>query len=178
MFFIIILCILIILFFIPLPLKIKANYIDNKFNFYLYNMNLTDKVLYIRKKINRTIDKRDDEVPKIKNTLKLALDIMSDIKYKPSLKIKLNAIYGLDNAAYTALLHGFITSFYPILIQLINIIFNVRESNIKVHPEFNKLVLILEINSIIFVNLAKVIYISYIILKNLHKSKKMNLANT
>lgn len=178
MFFVIILCILIILLFIPIPLKVRVSYKDNNFNFYLYNMNLTGKIIHTQKEINRSIDRKEDQIPKYKNTLKIALDSIRDIKYKPTIKIRLNIVYGLDNAAYTALLHGFVTSFYPILIQLINMLFHVKESDIKAHPEFNKFVLALEVNSIIFVNLAKVIYISFIILKNLHKSKKINLANT
>lgn len=178
MLFILILCILVVLLIIPIPIKIKIKYDDMKLDFYIYNINLNDMLRRIRKKATQTIDTKPDRIHTFANTMKTYSTLRKKLKFKPALKLKLDLIYGLDDAAYTALIHGIITSFYPILIQFLSLFFKMKENNIKVQPEFNKFILKLEIDSIIFINLAKVIYMSIITYKHLKQSNKENLANT
>jgi hypothetical protein len=176
MLFILILFFLLIV--VPIPIKVKVKYNDMKLDFYVYNINLNDKIRFIKKRTKRIVDTKPDRIHAFINTLQTSSYLTRKLKFKPALKIKLDLLYGLDDAAYTALLHGVITSFYPILIQFVNLFFKVKESNIKIQPEFNKFIVNLEIDSIISVNLVKVIYISFISYRHLRKSKNENLANT
>lgn len=178
MLFILILCILIFLFVVPIPIKIRVKYDDMKLDFYLYNINLNDKLRRAKKKVKHTVDVKPDRIHTFVNTVKTSSTLSKKLKFKPALKLKLDIICGVDDAAYTALLHGIITSFYPIIVQLLGLFFKVKENTIKVQPEFNKFILKLEIHSIIFINLAKVIYMSFIIYRHLHQSEKENLVNT
>jgi hypothetical protein len=173
---------ILILFFllisVPIPIKVKVKFNDMRLDFYLYNINLNDKIHFIKKKIKHIVDTKPDRIHAFINTLQTSSYLTRKLKFKPALKIKLILIYGLDDAAYTALLHGVITSFYPILMQFINLFFKVKESDVKIQPEFNKFIVKLEIDSIISANLVKVIYISFISYRHLRKSKNKNLANT
>jgi hypothetical protein len=178
MLFILILCTLIVLLVIPIPIKIKIKYDDMKLDFYLYNINLNNMLRRIKRKTEHIVDAKPDRVHTFNNTIKTYSTLVEKLKFKPTLKLKLDLVYGLDDAAYTALLHGIITSLYPILIQFLSLFFKVKENNIKAQPEFNKFILKLEIDSIIFINLAKVIYMSLVTYKHLKQSKKENLANT
>ncbi|KZL94243.1 hypothetical protein CLMAG_12960 [Clostridium magnum DSM 2767] len=178
MLFIWILCILILLFIIPIPIKIKVKYIDMKLDFYLYNINLNNILRHIKRKTKHIVEDKPDRVHNFGNSIKTFSTLRKKLKFKPVLKLKLDLIYGLDNAAYTALLHGIITSFYPMLVQFLSLFFKISENNIEAQPEFNKFILKLEIDSIIFINLAKVIYMSLITYRHLKESNKENLANT
>jgi Protein of unknown function (DUF2953). len=178
MLFILILCILVVLLVISIPIKIKVKYDGVKLDFYLYNINLNNMLRRISRKTKHTIDTKPDRIHTFNNTIETYSALRKKLKFKLGLKLKLDLVYGLDNAAYTALLHGIITSIYPILIQFLNLFFNIKENNIKAQPEFNKFILKLEIDSIIFINLAKVIYMSLVTYKHLKQSNKENLANT
>jgi Protein of unknown function (DUF2953). len=149
-----------------------------KLDFYLYNINLNNKLRRIKRKAKHIVDTKPDRIHAFVNSIKTYSALREKLKFKPALKLKLDLVYGLDDAAYTALLHGIITSLYPILIQFLNLLFNMKENNIKIQPEFNKFILKLEIDSIIFINLAKVIYMSLITYRHLKQSNKENLANT
>jgi Protein of unknown function (DUF2953). len=149
-----------------------------KLDFYLYNINLNNMLHRMKRKTKHIVDTKPDRIHTFNNTIKTYYTLIKKLKYKPVLKLKLNLLYGLDDAAYTALLHGVITSLYPILIQFLSLFFKMKENTIKTQPEFNKFILKLEIDSIIFINLAKVIYISLVTYKHLKQSKKENLVNT
>ena len=149
-----------------------------KLNVYLYNINITNKLHFARKKVEHEVATKPDRVHISSNTFRTASDMIRELKFKPALELKLDLLYGLDNAAYTALVHGLITSTYPIFLQLLNMFFKVKKNDLKIQPEFNKFILKLEVNSIISINLAKTIYILFIIYKVLRKSKRENLANT
>jgi len=178
MLFILIPFILFVLFIFPIPIKIKVKYDGVKLDFYLYNINLNNMLHRAKRKTEHIVDTKPDRIHTFVNSIKTYSTLRKKLKFKLGLKFKLDLVYGLDNAAYTALLHGVITSIYPILIQFLNSFFNIKENNIKVQPEFNKFILNLEIDSIIFINLAKVIYMSLITYRQLKQSNKENLANT
>lgn len=178
MLFFLILCILLFILVIPIPIKIRIIYDNMKLHFYLYNINLTHKLHRVAKKTKNTVDTKPDRIHNFNNTIKTCSSLIKKLKFKPVLKLNLNLVYGLDDAAYTALLHGVINSIYPMIIQFLSLFFKIKKHNIKSQPEFNKFILKLEIDSIIFINLAKVIYMSFISYRHLQKSRKENLVNT
>lgn len=170
--------ILLLILLIPIPIKFKVKYNEKKLRFILYNMDITNKMNYIKNKTKLDIKYKEDQIPIFSNTLKVSLNSLKAIKFKPSLKIKINVDYGLDDAAQTALAFGLLSTFISILLKASSSYIHIKDEKVNIKPEFNKLILMLEIDSIIFVNLAKVIYISAIIYNNLRNKEKINLANT
>lgn len=170
--------ILLLILLIPIPIKFKVKYSKKELRFILYNIDITNKMNYIKNKTKLDIKYKEDRIPILSNTLKVSLNSLKAIKFKPSLKIKINVDYGLDDAAQTALAFGLISTFISILLKASGFFIRIKDEKVNIKPEFNKLILILEIDSIIFINLAKVIYISAIIYHNLRNKEKINLANT
>ncbi|MBC2580350.1 DUF2953 domain-containing protein [Clostridium sp. DJ247] len=172
------LILLFIVLFFPIPIKISIKYLDRKLDIRVYKINIDKILLKTRLKVKRRVEYKEDQRPILLNTLKILLKSLRDIKYKLNLRVTLNLIYGLEDAAYTALIYGILCSFCPIFLQLLSLVFNLKDPHLNIHPEYNKNTLRLEINSIIYTSLAKIIYISVIVYKNLHKNRKINLANT
>lgn len=170
--------ILLLIFLIPIPIKFKVKYSKKELRFILYNIDITNKMNYIKNKTKLDIKYKEDRIPIFSNTLKVSLNSLKAIKFKPSLKIKINIEYGLDDAAQTAFAFGLLSTFVSILLKASSSFIHIKDEKVNIKPEFNKLILILEIDSIIFINLAKVIYISAIIYRNLRNKEKINLANT
>lgn len=170
--------ILTLILLIPIPIKFKIKYNEKKLRFTLYNIDITDKMNYFKNKTKLDIKYKEDRIPIFSNTLKGSLNSLKAIKFKPSLKIRINVDYGLDDAAQTALAFGLISTFISILLKVSSSFIHIKDEKVNIKPEFDKLILILEIDSIIFINLAKVIYISVIIYNNLRNKEKINLANT
>ncbi|MBV7276780.1 DUF2953 domain-containing protein [Clostridium thailandense] len=170
--------ILFLILFISIPIKIRVEYNIKTFKFTLYNIDITDKINYMKTKFKIDVKYKEDQIPAVSNTSKVILNSLRDIKFKPNLNIKINIHYGLSDAAYTALVFGLLSNFICITIKLSSLFINIKNKKLNIVPEFNKLALNLEIDSIIFINLAKFIYISSIIYKNLRNSRKINLANT
>lgn len=170
--------ILLLILLIPIPIKFKIKYSEKELRFILYNIDITNKMNYLKNKTKLDIEYKQDRIPIFSNTLKVSLNSLKAIKFKPSLKIKINVDYGLDDAAQTALAFGLISTFISILLKASSFFIHIKDEKVNIKPEFNKLILILEIDSIIFINLAKVIYISAIIYRNLRNREKINLANT
>jgi hypothetical protein len=145
---------------IPIPIKFKLKYVDGNLAMHIYNIDLISKIKSSKKK-----DKlKDKRIPSLQN-FKFLLSSLNRNKFKPTLRLKLNLQYGLDDAAYTAIFYGLISALSPSIIKILNCFFKIKKQSISIIPNLNKLILKLELESIIFVNLVKVIYISYIIYK-------------
>ncbi|NMM61344.1 DUF2953 domain-containing protein [Clostridium sp. P21] len=167
--------IIILILLVPIPIKFKVRYIDNKLDIHIYNIDLTSKIKYSSKKVSI---KNKDKQPFTLRSLKLLLSLLNRNSFKPTLRFKLNFEYGLDDAAYTAVFYGLISSLYPLIIMMLKYPFNIKKHSICITPNLNKLILKLELNSIIFVNFAKVIYILYIIYRVWRTNQKLTLTKT
>lgn len=170
--------ILFLILFIPIRIKIGIKYNAKILKFTFYNIDITDKINYIKTKAKIDVKYKEDQIPAISNTSKVILNSLRDIKFKPNINIKINIHYGLSDAAYTALVFGLLSTFISITIRLSSLFINIKNKKLNIVPEFNKSTLELEIDSIIFISLAKFIYISSIIYKNFRNSRKINLVNT
>ena len=80
------------------------------------------------------------------------------LRYKTHIKIKVKLVYGLDDAAYTAITYGLIPTLSTFIFAIIKNIFVVKKKEIHVKPVFNSFYFNLEISSIIYISLAKIIY--------------------
>ncbi|MEW9093770.1 MAG: DUF2953 domain-containing protein [Clostridiaceae bacterium] len=166
--FIISICIITI---IPIPIK-----------FYLfYDLNIL-KIKILGKDIkmdSKELGEKGKELKVITEQKKItSSDIkviwltLKNSKLKPVLKLQTNLIYGLDDAAITAILFGLIHSIYPFVENSITSIFKTKNIDFNLTPEFNKFFLNLELKGIIYVSLVKIIYIYILFRKNYNKKTK------
>lgn len=170
--------ILIIVFFIPIPIKFKIKYDNKNLKISFYNIDITKKLKHINKKAKLDIKFKEDQTPMFSNSLKVVLKTLKRIKFKPLLKIGINIRYGVDDAAKTALTYGLISTLVAFLFELSKSFVILKCENININPDFNSFFLTGEIDSIISANLTKIIYITAIVYINLRRSQKINLANT
>lgn len=172
LFFFLFIIFFIILFFIPFPIKIKMYYSKKKFIFKVYNLNISNKIKSIK----------DSNCSKIKNkpypiikTIKNNLNFIKSIKFKPTLKISTKIAYGLEDAAHTALTYGFISLIDTLALNILSKIFIIKQKQIYINPDFNNLHLKIQINSIIYISLAKIIYTGILLIKY---RRKLNPVHT
>ncbi|WP_175412928.1 DUF2953 domain-containing protein [Clostridium sp. AWRP] len=147
--------ILFVLVFIPIPLKIRINCSNKTFSLKIYNLNVIDK---INLKDNNPSLKGKKKSSSLINNFKINLKSLKNLKFKPHIKIKVKLVYGLDDAAYTAITYGLIPTLITFIFALIKNIFVVKKKEIHVKPVFNSFYFNLEISSIIYISLAKIIY--------------------
>lgn len=163
--FLFILIILIFLLSTPIPVKLKIVYKNGQFTVYIYNMKLSKTTLKGRKK-----DKGKTNLTNLLNTF---LSLKNN-KLKPVIKLDVNFTYGFDDPAYTAIVYGLICSSYRIFTDILSSMFKIKKYHIHVLPSMNKVICDFQLNSIIFINLVKIIYIQFIIHKNLNLNRASN----
>ncbi len=170
----IIICIVVVIIFIPLPLFLTCRYKNNKLNVYVYNIKI-----YPTKK---TIDAVKEPKPK---TLYPKLAYLKTIRHiyiysnaalsKSTLRLKSHISYGFDDPCTTAILYGIFHSVSEYLYILFSDLVKVKNFNVSITPVFNKSVFEFEIKSIIFINLAKIIYIILLIYVSFRRGAKKYL---
>lgn len=171
-----ILGIILLIVFIPIPIKANLVYEDNKFfvSLYKFRINITGKrkAAKIATRKSRFYDFLRKKYKVSIGDIREMISIFSNLRFKPSLRISLRLVYGLGDAAYTANTYGPLYSISPAIYKSLTIPFNVKRYSLDIAPNFEKMVVNGEADSIIFVNLAKIIYISIILLKFMKKIKK------
>jgi hypothetical protein len=148
----------------PIPLKITLKYSNKILEIYVYS-----------KKLQRKEHKKSKDKPvKIKKNTSFSSYTLSDIKliinkiigfkFKPTLTLTTKLEYGFDDAALVAILFGLIHSTYSFLYLLLLNFVKVKNVDHKLIPHFKEKKLNIEISSIIYTNLAKIIYMLTILL--------------
>jgi hypothetical protein len=175
----ILLVILLIVIF-PIPLKIEIKYSNEDFILKLFKHTIFSskngvKNKYLKRflkkkpiKINKNKDYKNHKKSRDKKKIsfkKLYKNITSN-KFKPLIKVKGFLTYGLDDAAYCALLYGLLSNLPGIFNFSLDKIFKVRGIIFDINPKFNTVTLSFGITSIFYFNLANIIYIFYLILKS------------
>jgi hypothetical protein len=152
----------------PIPLKITLKYSKKILEIYVYNKKLQ------RKEHKKSKSKSKSKPAKIqKNTsyksytlsdIRLIINKIIGFKFKPTLNLTTKLEYGFDDAALVAILYGLIHSTYSFLYLLLLNFVKVKNIDHKVIPHFKEKNLSIEISSIIYTNLAKIIYMLTIML--------------
>jgi len=162
--FIIVLLLTLIILLFPIPIKITLKYSNKVMEIYLYN-----KKLKLKKpsKINLNNDLESKLKETIFNSLllsniKLIIYKIKKLKFKPIVTLNTKLEYGFDDAAVVAILFGLIHSAYSFLYLLLMNFVKVKKTNFKVIPHFQKNDYNMEISSVIYINLAKTIYIAFV----------------
>lgn len=170
--------IIMLILFIPIPLKLKVEVINKGYNLYLYNKSLKN---FITKKIRDkkssppSKDKKEPE-PKTKKKvhIKELLTSLKNSKFK--IKLNFNCIldYGLDDAFNVAMIFPLLNSISPFLFFILSIPFSMKKYKMVINPKFNCSFIKLEVESIIFLSIAKIIYVLILVLKNISKEEIEN----
>ncbi|MBZ9687988.1 DUF2953 domain-containing protein [Clostridium estertheticum] len=175
---VILLTLIIILF--PIPLKITLKYRNKVLEIYIYNKKIKakspskDKVNSKIKSIEKGIAKIDFFKSLTYNDIKLIIYKIKNLKFKPTMILNTYLEYGLDDAAFVAILYGLIHTSYSFLYLLLQNFVEVKKIDLKVTPHFEENDFNLEISSIIYTSLGKIIYMSFVMITCLISIKHKN----
>lgn len=161
---------LLVLFFIPFPIIIKFRSKTLDFELYLYKkkINIKKMLKSIKKKNVKPRKKIEIEL----NDIRQIIHKIDCSKFKPTLRTTLKLRYGLNDAAVTGIFSGILYTLSPVLYRCFTILFKVKEYDFKVLPEYNDVLLDAEIDCIIFINIAKITYMVFLVLKSYKLIKK------
>lgn len=162
------------LFFIPLPLYLKFFFRDNKLSVFVYSFKI-----YPRRSVKKLIEepKKHTFYPKV-----LYIKIFQNIYnksghflYKSALKIDFDIKYGLNDAYTTAMSYGILQSLINSGYYFFNRIFRIVSYKPNIKLKYDEFFLEFTVKSIIYINLAKIIYITLLIYISFRKGAKENL---
>lgn len=160
---------ILLIFFIPIPIKIIIYYSSADYYIKIYKLTIMSKkrppkrdepVVKKERKFFKNIYKNIDYKSLISNIYNL------NLRFKPWLKFNFSLNYSLNDAAKTAVFYGVLWQAPPLIYAIFKFIFNIKKYNIEINPIFeDKFLLKIESSSIIFLSFANIIYIAIIILK-------------
>lgn len=156
MIFISFLLILFVFVFIPFPLKI---------NFHFSQGSYLLKFLFI--KIDLKKNKKINFYKKYtKSSIFNILTSFNNSNFKPVSSIKMNIIYSCKDAMLTSIVYGLLSSFYYHILFIFSIPFNVHKFIFNINPSFTDEYMVkFEFSSIIFISIAQIINIIFLIKK-------------
>jgi len=145
----------------PIPLKITLKYSNKVLEIYIYNKKL--KVKTPSKNHLKCKQKESFFKTITLSDIRLLIYKIKNLKFKPKLSLKTKLEYGFDDAALVAILFGLIHSVYSFIYLLLINFIKVSSIDLTVAPHFEENDFNMEILSIISINLAKIIYMAFII---------------
>ncbi len=170
--------VILLIFFIPIPIKFNIYYSLVNYYVKLYGLTIISKKKSAHKKkryheAKPSLKKEHEFFSSFYNKVDLKyIDYKSlistfyNLKFKPLLKTKFSLNYSLNDAAKTAIFYGILYQTPPLVYLLINIPFQTYKFNFKINPIFeDKFLLRIETSSIIFISFANIIYIIIILFK-------------
>ena len=173
--------VILLIFFIPIPIKFNIYYSIINYYIKLYGFTI------ISKKKHSHIIRHHKVNPSLKKEHKIFLSFYKNInlkslewkpllsnlynsKFKPLLRIKFSLYYSLNDAAKTAIFYGVLCQAPPLIYVLLNIPFKTCKFNFKINPIFeDKFSLKIETSSIIFLSFANIIYMIIILFRLIKK---------
>ncbi|MBU3161769.1 DUF2953 domain-containing protein [Clostridium frigoris] len=152
----------------PIHLKITLKYTNKVLEIYIYKKKLkVSKPLKSNSK-NKLKSKPARMLiffkPLILSDVNSIIHKLKTLRFRPKLILNTKLEYGLDDAALVAIIFGLIHSAYSLLYLKLITVAKVKNMNLKVTPHFKYNNLNMEISSIIYINLVKIIYMAFIIL--------------
>lgn len=185
-FLLFLLLLLLVLLFFPINLKFKLVFSekDFKINFYKFEILSLNKILGAHKE-KKEISKKGNKDTKIKKsskkkrtflkppsnlTIMKLIKLLTKSKFKPSLKIVLNLNFSSEDSALTAILYGFIHQILSLIYTRLDYFFKLKKFTGNINPKFNnENYLFFEVQGIITINFAQIIYIGFLYLLNFKK---------
>lgn len=158
----ILLLITITIILFPIPLKLTLKYWNKVLEIFIYN-----KKIVLKKPSDTDINNNLEATAKssfIKSLdyddIKLIIYKVMSLKFKPTLTLITKLEYGLNDAALAAILYGLIHTIHSFMYMLLLNFFKVKKTDLKVTPHFVENDFSMEISSIIYINLGKIIYMA------------------
>lgn len=200
--FAIIIVLLSFFLFIPIPLKFKVYFSQDNYYIYFYRLDILSKNHgLVRKFMNnkknksnkkqKSSDKNSEDSKsteketsfknKKQKKSKLNIDFkklfknIKSNKFKPKIKFDSTLNYSLGDAANTAISVGILYNLNPILYFVLSILFKVKKLNLKFNPIFkDKIIYELTLTCIITFNLAQIIYMLILFIKSTSKIQEVS----
>lgn len=190
MIFFIILIIVLIILFVKFKLKVIAKFKNNNFELYIYNFKIFPKIKKNKKKntmyiYNNNSSNNFKNTQKKKSRLNLSkkfsikiINLINGLinnKFKPTLIVDIKGTYSIEDAAINAEIFGLINILLYFLVDLLNLFIETIPI-FKITPQFeNRNRFDANISCIIKINLAQIIFILILVIKNLtYKGEKIN----
>lgn len=177
-----ILLVILLIIFLPIPIKINICYSGVNYYIKLYGFTIISpqKTRNTKRFFHKAESTLKDKSNKLKNfykkidfkslEYKALISKLYTSKFKPFLKINLLLDYSLNDSARTAIFYGVLCQTPPLIYLILNIMFNIRKFNLKINPVFeDKFFLKIETSSIFFLSFANIIYIIIILFKFVKK---------
>lgn len=150
----------------PIPLKITLKYSNKVLEIYICNKKIKAKTpskVSVKTK-TKAKSKKNFFQSFTFNDIKFIIYKIKDLKFKPTLNLKTKVEYGFDDAAFVAILFGLFHSAYSFLYLLLQNFTNVKTIDLKVIPHYKENDFNMWISCIIYTNLGKIIYMSFVMI--------------
>lgn len=177
--------VILLIFFIPIPIKFNIYYSTINYYIKLYGLiTITSKKKHSHivrhHKVKSLLKKEHKFFSRFYNNINFkSLDwksLVSNLynsKFKPLLRIKFSLYYSLNDAAKTAIFYGVLCQAPPLIYILLNIPFKTCKLNFKINPIFeDKFLLRIETSSIIFLSFANITYMIIILFRFIKKQRR------
>lgn len=169
------LIIILLILLLPIPIKVsicysKENYYIKLYKFTILKNHTENWVENNKKKINQ---KKVTKKKKNSNFFftrsfdpKKILKALDRNKFKPTLRLEGSLSYSLNDAAKTAISYGAISATMPLILRIITVLFKSKKFKFPITPQFkDDFIVNFDIKSIIFLSLAQIIYMLFLIAK-------------
>lgn len=178
-YFLWILAIVTLVLLFPIPIKITLIYANEIFTLKIYNKVIipskTKKTKAKNKNKRSDYVKTDNEekISKLKlKDLKGIIELFINSKFKFTIRTKFRMDYSIEDAAINAITYGFLYQITAFISTILNLFFKVKNFTPTINIKYNENFFKFESTSIIFINIAKIIYIVIVIFYHLIKVRK------
>ncbi|WP_346885095.1 DUF2953 domain-containing protein [Clostridium sp. UBA4395] len=178
-YFLWILAIVTLVLLFPIPIKITLIYANEIFTLKIYN-----KVIIPSKSKKTKAKKKDkwsdyvktpneEEISKLKfKDLKGIIELFIHSKFKFTIRTKFTVDYSIEDAAINAITYGFLYQITAFISTILNLFFKLKNFTPTINIKYNENFFKFESTSIIFINIAKIIYMVIVIFYHLIKVRK------
>lgn len=168
---------------IPIKLTLSFSYIDSTLSFKIYNFKILPKDKGIKSKKQKTkFNFSKNKLKKLNNFIKDNISLpfvkllfykLKHRSYKPKLIFDTTFNYSLSDPKNTAIAYGVISALFPILYNVILVVFKIKDSKFKVNPAFkDKLLINFKSKCIIKISIGQIIYTILIIIKEVYTIRR------
>jgi len=168
---------LILLF--PIPIKITLIYSKEIFTLKIYNKTIIPSEGKKTEKKRQQKPKKHietfggEEISKFKlKDIKDIFEFFINSKLKASIRTKINVEYAIEDAAANAIAYGFLHQFTGFIAVILNLFFKVNDFNSSINTKYNENFFKFKSSSIIFINIATIIYMITVIFYRYKKGRK------
>ncbi len=174
-----ILAIVTLVLLFPIPIKITLIYANEIFTLKIYNKVIIPSKTKKNKARNENKwsdyvkTPNEEKISKLKfKDLKGIIELFINSKFKFTIRTKFRVDYSIEDAAINAITYGFLYQITAFISTILNLFFKVKNFTPTINIKYNENFFNFESTSIIFINIAKIIYMVIVIFYHLIKVRK------